>query len=113
MLLLSATFSYEYTSCFSLRTACNDNAIVEGFLTLTHEDIPGFLTYFEFGEDYKYDEAKMEADIARYGLYTYDDWKEYVSYEEFLALNGQYLKIAVGKGFLTEEDIIQLIVGMR
>ena len=111
--LISAECTYEYSSCYSLRTACNDNAIVEGFMTLTHEDILGFLTYFEFGEDYKYDQEKMEADIAQYGLYTYEDWQEYVSYEEFVALNGQYLTIAIGKGYLTYEDVLKLIAGMR
>ena len=111
--LISAECKTELSSCYSLRTACNDNAIVDGFLTLTYEDIPGFLTYFEFGDDYMYDKAKMEEDIAKYGLYTYDDWKDYVSYEEFVALNGQYLTIAIGKGYITYEDVLILIAGMR
>ena len=71
------------------------------------------MTYLEFGEDYKYDQEKLDADIDQYGLYTYDDWKEYVSYEEFVALNGQYLTIAIGKGYLTYEDVLMLIAGMR
>lgn len=111
--LIYAEYSYEYTSCYSLRTACNDNAIVEGFLTLTIEDIPGFLTYFEFGEGYMYDKEKMEADIAEYGLYTYDDWKHLGTYEEFVALNAKYLKIVIGKGYMTYEDILRLLEGMR
>lgn len=113
VLLTSADCKSELTSCYSLRTACNDNAIANGFLTLTLEDFDGFLTYFEFENDYMYDKIKMEEDIAKYGLYTYDEWKEYVSYEEFVALSGQYLKIAVGKGYLTYEDILKLIEGMR
>lgn len=103
----------EKTGSYSLRTAINDNAIAEGMLTLTPEDIPGMLTYFEVGEDLKYDEEKMNADIEKYGLYTYEEWADYVSYEEFVALNGQYFKILVGKGILTEEDILSLIAGMR
>lgn len=111
--LIAANHKNEMSSCYSLRTACNDNAIVDGFLTLTHEDIPGFLTYFEFGDGYMYDEDKMQEDIEKYGLYTYDDWEKYVSYEEFVALNGQYLTIAIGKGYLTYEDVLRLIEGMR
>ncbi len=111
--LVSAVYERKLSSSYSLRSACNDNVIVEGFLTLTVEDIKGFLTYFEFGEDYKYDQAKLEADIAKYGLYTYDEWKDYGSYEEFVALNGKYLKILIGKGYLTYEDILILIEGMR
>ena len=96
-----------------MRTAINDNAVAEGMLTLTPEDIPGMLTYFEVGEGLKYDEEKMNADIEKYGLYTYEEWADYVSYEEFVALNGKYFKILVGKGILTEEDILSLIEGMR
>lgn len=48
-----------------------------------------------------------------YGLYTYEDWKDYVSYDEFVALNGQYLKIVIGKGYLSYEDVLNLIEGMR
>ncbi|MBQ7906950.1 MAG: InlB B-repeat-containing protein [Clostridia bacterium] len=111
--LISSEMEYVYTSCYSLRSACNDNVIVNGFMTLTIEDVPGMLTYFEFGEDYMYDKEKMEADIETYGLYTYEEWKDYVSYEEFVALNGQYFKILVGKGYLTIDDIFVLIAGMR
>lgn len=113
VLLINVEINNEECSSYSLRTACNDNAIVEGLLTLTFEDIKGFLTYFEFGENYMYDKEKLQADIEKYGLYTYDDWKEYVSYEEFVALNGQYLKIVIGKGYLSYEDILKLISGMR
>lgn len=105
--------TYEKTGCYSLRSACNDNAFAGGFLTLTIEDAKGFLTYFEVGEDLKYDEEKMQADIDKYGLFTYEEWAEYVSYEEFVALNGKYFKILLGKGILTMEDIFTLIAGMR
>ena len=55
----------------------------------------------------------MDADIEKYGLFTYEEWKDYVSYEEFVALNGQYFKILLGKGYLTVDDIFTLIEGMR
>jgi len=57
----------------------------------------------------KYDEAKMQEDIEKYGLYTYDDFSEYVTYEQFIAFNGPYLKVLVGKGVLTYEEILNLI----
>ena len=43
----------------------------------------------------------------------YAERKDYVSYEEFVALNGQYLTIVIGKGYLTYEDVLVLIEGMR
>ena len=57
----------------------------------------------------KYDEEAMAADIERYGLYTYEDWSDYLTYEQFLAYNVQYLKVSVGKGLITEEGLIALI----
>ncbi len=110
--LVSAECSYDYSSCYSLLSSCNNNAIVEGFLTLTPEDVPGFFSYFEFGEDFKYDKAQMESDIETYGLYSYEEWSEFVTYEQFVAFNGQYLKIVVGKGYLTVDDIIEYLTEM-
>lgn len=115
--LTNAYVSAEEVGSYSLRTACNDNAFAEGLLTLTAEDFPGYLTYFEVGEDMKYNEEKMQADIEMYGLFTYEDWlndwSEYITYEEFIAFNGQYFKILIGKGILTYEDIFTLIDGLR
>ena len=111
--LTNAYLTTEQTGSYSLRSACNDNAIAGNMLTLTVEDVQGFLTYFEVGEGMRYDQEKMQSDIEKYGLYTYEEWAEYVSYEEFVALNGQYLKILIGKGILTYEKIFDLIEGMR
>ena len=40
---------------------------------------------------------------------AYEDWSDYITYEQFLAYNVQYLKVSVGKGLITEEGIIALI----
>lgn len=111
--LVSVEHTEEITSCYSLQTACNENVIVEGFLTLTPEDFKGFLDRFEFGENYMYDKEKMEADIAQYGLYTYEEWEDHLTYEEFVALNGQYMKIGIGKGYFTVDDILRLLAEAR
>ena len=51
----------------------------------------------------------MQADIEKYGLYTYEEFAEYVTYEQFMAFNGPYLKVLVGRGVVTYEQIIELI----
>ena len=61
------------------------------------------------GENMTYDQIAMESDLEAYGKYTYDDFAEYISYEQYVAFNGDYLKISVGKGYLTFEDILELI----
>lgn len=99
----------ENIGCYTILTAQHNNCIANGLLTVTPPPIDGWYDYFEIGEGMKYDEAAMEADIAKYGLYTYDDFKDYISYEEFVAFNGEYLKILVGKGYFTFEDILEQI----
>ena len=37
-----------------------------------------------------------------------DDFKDLIPVEAFNAFNGQYLKVAIGKGLITWEDIAKL-----
>jgi hypothetical protein len=61
------------------------------------------------GETMRYDTELMQADIELYGLFTYEDFAEEVPYEIFEGMNGQYLKISMAKGLMTEEILYQLI----
>ena len=107
--LESVEITNEYIGCYTLLTAQHNNCIANGLLTVTPPPIDRFYDYFEIGEGMKYDEALMQADIEEYGLYTYDDFKAYISYEEFIAFNGPYLKVLVGKGYITFNDILEQI----
>ena len=111
--LNNAYVTTEITGNYSLRSAFNDNAIAYNMFTLTVEDYSGMLTYFEVGDNMKYDKEKMEADINAYGLYSFEEWSDYFTVEEFYALNGQYFKVLVGKGIVTRDDIMALIAGLR
>ena len=52
---------------------------------------------------------KMLADIEKYGLYTYEDFAEHFSYEIFeYCIPVKYLKVAVGKGMITYEELLEL-----
>ena len=55
-----------------------------------------------------YDPAQKQADINAYGLFTYADFADLIPEEAFEAFNGAYLKVAMGKGMITWEDIAQL-----
>ena len=107
--LIGYEMTTEYTGCYSIQSALHNNFIVEGMFSLTIPHYDGWFDYFEIGEGMKYDEEKMQADIEKYGLYTYDDFAEYVTYEQFIAFNGPYLKVLVGRGVVTYEQIIELI----
>jgi hypothetical protein len=99
----------ETVGSYSLQTAYNENFIVEGMLSMTGEDYVGRFEYFDIGEGMKYDADKMQADIDRYGLYSYEEFSDYLSPIEFELFNGKYFKILVGKGVLTYEDILDII----
>jgi hypothetical protein len=68
------------------------------------------LNVFEIdGETYSYNADKVANDIRTYGLYTYEDFKDIISEEAFELYNAAYLKIAVGKGYITWDDILALV----
>ena len=106
--LLSYTVSYRFTECYSILSAVNLNHFANGLLAVT-DDIDGFFNIFSLDENMMYNQELLTADIEKYGLYEYADWSDYVTYEEFVAFNGPYLKVAVGKGLITEEQLLQLI----
>ena len=107
--LTGYSLSTEVIGCYTLQTAFNVNCVAEGLLTQTPPLCEGYFDYFEMGDFMKYDEAKMQADIETYGLYTYEDFQDYLTYDAFIAFNGPYLKVAVGKGYFTFEYLIEQI----
>lgn len=110
--LIDFTVEEQETEVWSILTAGCYNAILEGMFTVTPAEVgnsPDYLMPFEVGDGMKYDAEKMQADIDTYGLYTYEDFAEYVTPEQFEALNLPIFKVSVGKGFLTYDEILFLI----
>ena len=111
--LVGYEITVETVAYYSIQTAFYNNCIVDGMFTLCAPpdmiQYSDWFNYFEIGEGMKYDEEKMQADIEQYGLYTYEDFAEYVTYEQFMAFNGPYLKVLVGREVVTYEQIIELI----
>lgn len=106
--LVSYEIREEYTESYSLVTAYQLNHFVNGMLIIS-DDIDGLYNIFELDDSLRYDAEKMQADIEKYGLYSYEDWSQYLTYEQFLTYSVAYLKVSVGKGLITEEQIICLI----
>ena len=107
--LVSYEIFDEYTGSYSIQTAQHNNFMVENMFSITMPEFEGWFDYFEIGDGMKYDEEKMQADIEKYGLYTYEELSEYVTYEQFIAFSGPYLKVLVGRGVVTFEQILDLI----
>lgn len=72
----------------------------------------GFINIFEVEKDkLKYDYNQLQEDIEKYGLLTYEEFLCYysLSRDVFEMFNGKYLKISIGKGLITYDDIGLLI----
>lgn len=110
--LASYEISEEYTESWSVLTAEHYNCILEDMLTLTPAEVEGspkYLMPYVMGEGMKYDAEAMAKDNETYGLYTYEDFADYMTYEQFAALNLSNFKVSVGKGYITWDEIMYLI----
>ncbi len=71
--------------------------------------IEGLFNIFEVDTDtMSYDKVQMQKDIENYGLFTIEDFGGMIPEIAFEAFNGDYLKVAIGKGLLTWEDIADM-----
>ena len=72
--------------------------------------IKGLFNIFDYGENLQYEQEAYNRDIEMYGLFEYEDLAPLgVTEIMFEAYAGKYLKIALGKGVLTEEYLAYLI----
>ena len=109
--LTEAYITNEYTRIFCPVSYFHMNSFANGALNTPNipGDITGLVNYFEYDSDLKYNEEAMARDIEEYGLYTYEDFSEYISYEAYMSSPAVYLKVSVGKGMITYEQIIDVI----
>ena len=103
--LNNVTLAKEYTRIFTPVSAWHMNLVGNDMLTLSGRTT----NFFEYDETMKYDEEKMQADIEKYGLYTYEDFADYVPEEVFNAFPFKYFKVAIEKGEYTWEELMFLI----
>lgn len=110
VVLTDYSIAEENVGCYSILTANNYSFIVDDMLSMTgEENYKGRFDFFTVGEGMKYDEELMQADIARYGLYTLDNFDGYLTTEQFEGLKVAYYKVLVGKGVFSYDDILGII----
>ena len=105
--LVDAYITQEVVKVYGPITEYHFNLVADGLLSMPsfNFDVRGFINIFEYDENLKYDEEQMQADIEKYGLFTYEDFAEYMSYEDFCKTPIKYFKISIAKGYLTYEEI--------
>ncbi len=109
--LREVTIATKTTEAWSPVTVGHLCYFVNGMLSMPG-GVDGLFNFFEVDpETMKYDEEAMQKDIETYGLYTYEEMYEIcpLTEEMFEAAGGAYLKVSVGKGLLTEDDLVYMI----
>jgi len=90
--------TYEHLTCFT-----------NGLLSISSLLNP-FCNIFEVdAETLSYDKELMEKDIEKYGLFTYEEFKDKLPEYAFKLYHVDYVKVALGKGLTSWEEIEFLI----
>ena len=109
--LVDVVIESETTTAWSPVTVGHLCYFVNGMLSMPG-GVGGLFNIFEVDpETMTYDYEQLEKDIETYGLYTYEELNAIcpLSEDMFNAAGGAYLKISIGKGNLTEEELIGMI----
>ena len=109
--LTNVQITSEKTRAFSPVTYSHLCYYVNGMLSIPGAT-EGLINIFEVdSQTMQIDIEKFNADIESYGLYSYEEFSQIVPVTEevFNAFNGQYLKVAIGKGLTTIEKLQNLV----
>ena len=107
--LENAWVASEFTGCYGTTTLYHMNFFVNGMFSI-EGGITGLFNFFEYDENLAYDKELMAEDIEKYGLFTYEDFADYMREETFNSIFPvKYLKVSIGKGLTTFEDLERII----
>ena len=103
-----AYLTEEYVRIYSPVTKYHLNYVTENILSMPG-GVEGIFNIFEYDDNLQYNQELMQQDIETYGIFTYEDFQDLVSYEIYCSFPTQYFKVAIGKGILTWEDLYYYI----
>ena len=109
--LVDVVIEQQLTTAWSPVTEGHLCYFVNGMLSMPG-GIGGLFNIFDVNPDtMTYDEEAMMRDIETYGLFTYEELNAIVplSKEMFNLAGGAYMKISIGKGNLTMEELVTMI----
>ena len=109
--LVDAVIEKTVSMAYSPVTAGHLCYFVNGMLSMPG-GVGGLFNIFEVDpETMTYDYEAMAKDIETYGLFTYEEMNAIVPLPEdmFIAAGGAYLKVSIGKGNMTLDDLIYMI----
>ena len=98
-------YSNEKVDTYIVITDKTLNFSANGMLSVEDDIYILIANVFEFDSNLKIDAAKKEADLKKWGYWSFDNLK-YMNKEGYDALNLKYLNVAIGKGMITQEEIL-------
>ena len=106
--LVNVNFTEDTIRYYAPISKYHLNYFADDMLSMTSL-MEGLFNIFELDENMKYDEVKMQEDIEKYGLFTYEDYIPYGVYPELYDyFPSPYFKVSIGKGMITIEHIFEL-----
>lgn len=105
--ITNITVSKENGSAYEIVTGYDMNFVSNGVVSAEGMIIQH--TFFDVDEDYKYDAEAKANDIATYGLFTYEEFADVLTPEQFELLNGPYFKVGLAKGYYSEDFMRYMI----
>lgn len=104
--LLKGNVKLDIVKVYSPVSMHHLNVITNDLLSITGE-IEGWFNFFDYNQNMQY--INVDEDIKKYGLYDYNEFKDYISETIYNIIPIKYLKISVGKGYTTKEDILNVM----
>lgn len=105
--LINYEINFETVRVYSPVTIDHMNIVSNSLLSITGE-VQGWFNFFDY-DGLKYNEEKMRNDIEKYGLYEYEQFKDYISLTIYNLLPIRYLKISVRKNKTDLPSIIKVM----
>ena len=111
--LIGYTIDNIETRIYCPVSAFHMNLFANSLLTMPNLpfNIEGLYNIFKLDKDMKYNLNEKRKDILKYGLFTYEEFIKLanISREAFNVSPAIYLKISLGKGLITKEEIIFVV----
>ncbi|MBR4270337.1 MAG: BspA family leucine-rich repeat surface protein [Clostridia bacterium] len=104
--LVDAFITTEDVGCYSIVGKYHLDIYTDNMLSMPG-GISGMFNIFDYDENLKF--INMEEELAEYGVFTYEDFADYMDEETFNLYPIPHLKVALAKGIITYEMMEYLI----
>ena len=104
--LTDAFVTTENVGCYSIVCKYYLDYYTDNLLSMPG-GITGLFNIFDYDENLKF--VNMEEELEEYGVFTYEDFAEFMDEETFLLYPIPHLKVALAKGIINEDMMLYLI----